>query len=267
MPEIAEVEAAARKLDRWTAGRTLSALEILDDKLLAHGEPAAAAGRAVRRARRRAKYIVLELPPLAAVLHLRMTGKLVQGEGARPPRARLRFTEGPPVSFEDMRRFGTLHLLDEGDLEAFFAGKRLGPEPWPPPLDPPRDGAWWAARFAGMRGPVKPALLNQARVAGLGNIAAIELLWRARVRPDRSTAELDAAQWAAVAAACPAHLDLALKDAMQEDFVYLTEARGEASNPFRVYGRAGEACPRCGGEIARFVQSGRSTFWCPGCQG
>lgn len=260
MPELPEVEAAAVKLGRWTVGRVVQRLEILDPRVLAAGEADDLAGHTAIRAWRRAKYIVLDLDPLALVIHLRMTGKLVVGEPSRPPRARIHLADRV-VSFEDYRRFGQLRVLAAEDLEAFFAGKRLGPEPWPMA----RDGAWWAARLKGLTGPIKPALLKQERVAGLGNIAASEILWRAGVDPAAKVPALSAEQWAAVAAAAPAHLALALEDAMQEDFVYLSESRA-ASNPFRVYGREGEPCPRCEAPIARAAQSGRATFWCAGCQ-
>ena len=237
-------------------------LEVLDASLLKSGDVKDVAGERVLRAWRRAKYPLLELGPATLVFHLRMTGKLVRAEGKRPPRARLHLDDGSFVGFEDVRRFAELWVLHTDDLEAFFAGKKLGPEPWPTA----RGGAWWAGQLGGLKSPVKTALLRQDKVAGLGNIAASEILWRAGVSPSIAASAITTEQWSAIAAATPPHLEMALKDAMQEDFVYLTESKSQANNPFRVYGREGEGCPRCDETIARFVQSGRATFWCPGCQ-
>ncbi len=260
MPELPEVEAAAAQLARWTAGRVVQGLEILDPTALAAGRAEDLAGRTARSARRRAKYIVLDLGGPALVIHLRMTGRLVSGEPPRRPRARIHLADRV-LCFEDPRRLGRLWVLDAGEREAFFAGKRLGPEPWPEP----RDGTWWAARLAGLRGAIKPALLRQDRVAGLGNIAASEILWRAGVHPETPVPSLGPEQWRAIAGAVPAHIALALADAQREDFVYLSRSKS-AANPFRVYGREGAPCPRCGVAITRAVQSGRASFWCPGCQ-
>ena len=262
LPELPEVEATAAKLDRWTRGRSLLRVELLDASLLKAGDLQAVAGLTVSRAWRRAKYALLELGPMTLVFHLRMTGKLVRADGKRPPRARLHLDDGSFVGFEDVRRFAELWVLDTDDLEAFFTGKKLGPEPWPMA----RDGAWWAAQLGGLKSPVKTALLRQDKVAGLGNIAASEILWRAGVSPSTAASAVTPTQWAAIAEAAPAHLAMALADASQEDFVYLTESKSAANNPFRVYGREEEPCPRCGVAVARFVQSGRATFWCPGCQ-
>jgi len=234
----------------------------VDPRVLAAGDPEAVTGAALGRAWRRAKYLLLEAGEHVVVIHLRMTGKLTPApaSGARV-RARLRFDHGPAVAFVDARRLGELWVLPADALAAFLAGKRLGEEPWPQA----RDGGWWRARLAGLSGPIKPALLRQDRVAGLGNIAASEILWRAGVDPWARVPALTPAAWPRIAAGAREHLALALADAAREDFVYLTESRG-ASNPFEVYGRVGRPCPRCGGVIERGVQSGRATFWCRGCQ-
>ncbi len=264
MPELPEVEIAARQLHGWLVGRLLVDVELLDPGLLsgawAARGPAALqplVGARVDAVGRRGKNLLIRVGGLCLHLHLRMTGQLVRGFDL-PRFARLRLSpEGaPPVTFVDPRRFGTLQPLDADAERALEAS--LGPEPWPDR----RSGAWWAARFAGARAPIKVALLDQSRVAGLGNILATEALWSASLAPDRSAASLRPEEWARLAEAVPACVDHVLAVESAEALTYVNQG---GVNPFAVYGRAGEPCPRCGAPIHRFVQAGRGTWWCPAC--
>ncbi len=272
MPELPEVEIMCRNLCRWAAGAVVQAAELVDERLLCGAEPAALSGLVGARvgpAARRGKYALLPLDTGSGrrwlVLHFRMTGKVVRDDGHRR-RVRLRLSvardgAAPTVLvFDDARCLGQCWLVDDDELDAFFGERGLGPEPWPAP----RDGAWWAARLAGARGAIKPVLLQQHRVAGLGNIAASEVLFGARIDPRCPVPALPPGAFARLAAAVPAFIDHVLATESGDEIHFVSHG---GPNPFAVYGRAGAPCPACGGTIARAVQAGRATFWCPACQG
>jgi len=261
MPELPEVEIMTRNVRRWCDGRRLLGAELLDPALGV--DLSGAIGQAMGPARRRGKYLCQPIGAQVLVLHFRMTGKaVVESSGPRKhARLRLRVEGSPPVAFVDTRRLGTAALLPAGELDAFFAAIPMGPEPWPEP----RDGAWWQQRLVGLRGHIKGALMNQARVAGLGNIAASETCYRARLDPRSRVPALGAADWDAIAAAVPAFIEHVLNEESGPEIAYINEGRG-AANPFDVYARAGERCGRCGGAVVRIVQAGRATFLCGGCQ-
>lgn len=269
MPELPEVEIMTRALDRWTRGRTLTALVVRDPRVLT-GDPTSIAGAVVRGAGRRAKYCLLDLGEQTLVLHFRMTGKLVALESDQEERAQTRLRleldgAGPAaVTFVDSRCLGEAWVLPTAELAAFLDSRKLGPEPWPER----HDGAWWAEALAGLRGPVKPALLRQDRVAGLGNICACEALWRARIDPRTPVPDLRPPQWRALAQAVPDFIDhvLATEGALHQAQGELAYVNQGGPNPFDIYGRGGEPCPRCGTPVERLVQSGRGTWWCPACQ-
>lgn len=200
---------------------------------------------------RRGKYCLVHGSAGTLVLHFRMTGKVVLG---RHPKARAYISGEREVSFVDARRLGTLELVEDVQLE-------LGPEPWPER----RDGRWWKECFKRKRGPIKPSLLDQKCVAGLGNIAASEILWRCRIDPRRVTPSIRDTEWALIAAETWGFLDEVIRAEDGDEILYINADRG-AVNPFSVYGRAGSPCPSSGRPIQRFVQAGRSTFWVPGLQ-
>ena len=256
MPELPEVEYQVRWLERLAGGQVLDRLEILDARL---GDVCAdrVEGELLSRVERRGKYLVLYLGEHRLVLHLRMTGKLLQ-QAESGVRARLWFGGVSPVDFVDTRRLGTMEIR-RGDLAAFFEARKIGPEPWPKP----RPGPWWRERLSGVRSPVKTALMRQDRVAGLGNIAASEICWRAGLPPERPASDLATQCWERLGAAALAHIEMALEDLEQSPLRYLAEGGG---NPFYVYGREGEYCRRCNAVILRSRQAGRVTFYCSGCQ-
>jgi formamidopyrimidine-DNA glycosylase len=233
-------------------GRRILAF-VLDDPRLYRGGPLPGPGERLIGARRRGKHLVLEAETAAWIVHFRMTGQLVAA--AVPGRASWIFEDDAVLTLLDPRRLGTVHGVARKEIEAHFHD--LGPEPWPEA----RDGPWWAARLSGLRGPMKPALMRQDRVAGLGNIAGSEVCWRAGLDPRRPVESLEPAHHAAIARAVPAWIAGALVEA--DALTYVNQG---GPNPFQVYGRAGQPCPRCGTTILRFPQSGRSTFACPACQ-
>ena len=171
---------------------------------------------------------------------------------------------GARVTLNDARRFGAVDLWPSGAIETHRLLAGLGPEP----LGNGFHAGYLAGRMAGRIAPVKAVLLDQRVVAGLGNIYVCEALWRARVSPLRLARGVSAAEAEAVVAAVRA----VLLDALEAGGSSLRDYRradgelGYFQHSFAVYGREGEPCRRCGAPIARAVQSGRSSFFCPGCQ-
>jgi formamidopyrimidine-DNA glycosylase len=271
MPELPEVETIRAQLAPLVEGRTLAVLEIADPRwclpLAPEAVVEAVAGRRVERLGRRGKYLTWELEDdVHLLMHLRMTGTLLYDPPAGTPYGRVRFglDNGHELRFCDPRRFGTGELaLGTGARDAFFAA-RLGLEP----LSDELDGAALRALARGRRAPVKAFLLDQRRIAGVGNIYADEALFRARIHPLRPAGTLTRAQCDALADAVRAALaaGLAAGGATIDDFRHADGVMGSFQDEFLVHRRRGEPCPVCGGEVVKFVVAGRGTYACESCQ-
>jgi formamidopyrimidine-DNA glycosylase len=271
MPELPEVETIRRGLAPLVEGRRLERLEIADPRWCAPLAPdelrAAVEGRRVERLDRRGKWLVFDLEDeVALICHLRMTGTLLYDPDPAEPYQRVRFalSGGHELRFCDPRRFGTGELALGATARAAFFAERLGPEP----LDPAVDGAALRALARGRRVPVKAFLLDQRRIAGVGNIYADEALFRARVHPLRAAGALSRAQCDALALGVREALEagLAAGGATIDDFRRPDGVYGAFQHEFLVHTRAGEACPRCGAEIVKLVVAGRGTYVCERCQ-
>jgi len=270
MPELPEVETIRRHLAPHVQGRRLESLEVLDPRWCAPLAPAelaaAVEGRTVERLGRRGKYLVWELSgDVALLVHLRMTGTLLLDPPGAPPHTRVWFVLGDRrLAFVDPRRFGTGELaLGPGALEAFFAA-RLGEEPFSPAFT----GAHLHRLASASRAPVKAFLLDQRKVAGVGNIYADEALFRARIHPLRPANRLTRAQCHALRDAVVASLaaGVAAKGATIDDFRDPDGARGAFQDEFLVHLREGESCPTCGRPIRKLRAAGRGTYVCESCQ-
>lgn len=277
MPELPEVETVRRHLERHVLGRTVSAVW-LSGKALRRPVPVGlvreAPGRTIRAVGRHGKFLVLEMDDGARLVgHLGMTGAFLYrpagppAAAARPPHVHvaLSFVDGSALWYEDARRFGLIDWAPAGGGD----DDRLGPAgSGVDPLAQRLDGARLKARFERCRGPIKPLLLDQKRIAGIGNIYACEALHRAAIGPRRGAHTLSPAEWTRLAAAIHAVLDRAVerRGTTISDFRDLDDRPGSFGSELRVYDRAGEPCPRCGRAIRRIVQGGRSTYSCPGCQ-
>lgn len=273
MPELPEVEIAARNLRRWTKGRAIVGAE-LDPKARRIFRPAspAAFARAVEGARfgpiaRHGKHLLVALErdgaPLGLLSHLGMTGKWLRREpGAPPPRfsrARLALDDGSVLHYADLRLFGRLRVVPAARFEAVPELAALGPDPLLHGIDPER----LAAGLARSRLPVKVRIMDQALLPGVGNIYASEACFRARVDPRRPAKALSKAEVKRLAAALLQAMREGIARQERPEITYVEEG-GE--NPFLVYAREGETCPRCKrGRIERVVQAQRSTFFCPRC--
>jgi formamidopyrimidine-DNA glycosylase len=271
MPELPEVETIRRQLAPVVEGRTLRELRIDDARWcrpLAPAEvKAAVEGRHVERLDRRGKYLVWVLAgEIFLLTHLRMTGTMLVDppSGTRYERVRFRFDGGPEVWFCDPRRFGTGELaLGEDARDAFFAA-RLGVEP----LGPEFTVEALRAAARGRRAPIKAVLLDQRRIAGVGNIYADEALFRARIHPLRPAGGLARAQFGQLRDAIVDVLNAGLGagGATIDDFRHADGVEGAFQHEFLVHRRRGEPCPRCGTPIVKFVAAGRGTYACEHCQ-
>jgi formamidopyrimidine-DNA glycosylase len=277
VPELPEVETIRRQLAPLLEGRTLARIEILDPRWsrpLAPQELAdALAGRRIESLGRRGKYLLWGLQDdVFLAQHLRMTGSLLWEPQGEPPHVRVRIelasgargVSPARLVITDPRRFGTGELLLGTEaLEAFFA-TRLGLEP----LDERFTVEHLRALARGRRGPIKALLLDQRRIAGVGNIYADEALFRARVHPLRAAGRLSTRQHAdlrsALIEALRAGMDA--RGASIDDFRHVDGERGAFQDEFLVHRRAGEPCGRCGSEIVKMVVAGRGTYVCERCQ-
>ena len=199
------------------------------------------------------------------IFHLGMSGRWRTEGGAAGKHDHLLLETGAGhrLFLHDPRRFGSVDLVSGDPLTRFSAFVTLGPEP----LSEAFDAAYLAKALAGRRAPVKAMLLDQTIVAGLGNIYVCEALNMARISPVKPAADVSRAKLALLVPAIKEVLIAAIAagGSTLRDFLGPEGDLGYFAKDWRVYGREGEQC-ECGGTIARIVQSGRSTFYCPKCQ-
>jgi len=283
VPELPEVETVRRGLEPVITGRRILRADVRRAGLrwpFPERMAERLTGRRVEALRRRSKYLLADLDGGATLIaHLGMSGRmLVSGATvgafhhalAAPQKhdhVVLDFEEGARVTLNDARRFGAMDLWPTGDLEAHRLLAGLGPEP----LGNAFDAAVLTRRLEGRVTPVKSVLLDQKVVAGLGNIYVCEALWRAGVSPLRLARDVSPREAEDLVIAIRAVLAEAIEagGSSLRDHRQADGELGYFQHSFAVYGREDEPCrtPGCGGVIARDVQSGRSSFHCPTCQG
>ncbi len=273
MPELPEVEVLRLSLLPYLPGRRVESVQVDCEQLRWPVEGRKLGrltrGRRVEGLRRRAKYLLIDLEKSSTVVvHLGMTGQLtvVRGEEPLAPHEHLSFRldSGDRLRFVDPRRFGMVFAEPTENLDTHPRMAGLGVEP----LGGGLDGELLRRAALGRRGPVKTFLMDASVVVGVGNIYACEVLWREGVHPKRSVARISAATWGRLARA----VEEVLAAAIRQGGTTLSDfADGEGNSGYfqislSAYGRKGEPCFRCGRSLRRIVQSGRSTFYCPGCQ-
>ncbi len=283
MPELPEVETVRRGLEPVLVGRRILHADLRRDGLRWPFPPGLAgrlSGARVSALRRRSKYLLADLDgDDTLIVHLGMSGRMLvsgamvgaffheHGEATRHDHVVLEIEGGARVTFNDARRFGAMDLAPTAGLDAHRLLAGLGPEP----LGNGFSAGYLAARMAGRRAPVKAILSDQRVVAGLGNIYVCEALWRAGISPHRAGADVAPAEVAALVAAIREVLAEAIEagGSSLRDYRQADGELGYFQHSFAVYGREGQPCvrPGCGGVVAREVQSGRSSFFCPACQG
>ncbi|MFA5184200.1 MAG: bifunctional DNA-formamidopyrimidine glycosylase/DNA-(apurinic or apyrimidinic site) lyase [Patescibacteria group bacterium] len=295
MPELPEVETIRRDLAACALGRRISAVNILSPKIASH--PAAffkksLVGRRLTGLARRGKLLILSLSPARTgiaylLIHLKMTGQLIYQDkqsrvagghslggrsfasavGGELPnkytRASLEFAGSGRLFFNDLRKFGYWKLATAEELEKILAAN-YGPEP----LTATFSAAFLESLLRGRQTKIKALLLDQKKVAGLGNIYVDEALWAARIRPSRAAGSLRAREVERLYLSINQIIKLAIKHrgTTFSDYVDARGRQGNFSRLLKVYGRRGEACLACGQPIVRMKLAGRGTHYCPHCQ-
>ena len=273
MPELPEVEMVKNAVAPLVCGRRIERVELPDKTVCGHPAPKemirALRGRVFERVERRGKFLRFLLSGGGELaVHLRMTGFLMACAADHPEephtRAVFHLSNGRQLRFADMRRFGRLWLIEPGETDDFTGMADLGPEPFDPCLTP----RWLKGKLARSRRAIKTCLLDQSVVAGIGNIYSDEILFAARIHPLRPACSLTAPEWKRLAETIPSLMRFHVEQTRMDNDEYLrTHGREYRNTPFlRIYGHAGEPCPKCGTKLERVVVGGRSSVFCPKCQ-
>jgi formamidopyrimidine-DNA glycosylase len=271
MPELPEVETVVRALRDSIVGAVITSVDVSWPGSIAHPAPEEftrlIAGRQICAVERRGKWILLTLDGGRSLLvHLRMTGRLLLADGDCKDRLHTRLSlllsDGRRVCFHDVRKFGRCWLTDDVD-EALGD---LGPEP----LDDLFTSHEFATMLSQRRGRIKPLLLNQRFLAGLGNIYVDEALWRSGIHPlrraDRLSGDEAHSLWRAIRTVLRRATEAGGTTLHDGAFVDIEGAGGRFAPRLAAYARAGQPCIRCGAVIERIVVGGRGTHICPVCQ-
>jgi formamidopyrimidine-DNA glycosylase len=272
VPELPEVETVRRRLAPVLEGRVFERVEITDPRLTRPLDPLEVAGELegerVAVVDRRGKYLIVRFESGRALLvHLRMTGSFLHSANGLADdahrRAVVRLDDGSDVAYRDVRRFGTWLLLEPEEVEA-YVDERVGREP----LAEAYRAKHLAEKLHGRRAPVKAAILDQRTVAGVGNIYADEALWRARIHPLTPAAALGPEEVKALYRGVRESLRAGIRrqGSTLRDYRLPNGEEGGAQHEFKVYGRGGEPCERCGTPIDKIRVAGRGTWYCPTCQ-
>jgi formamidopyrimidine-DNA glycosylase len=271
MPELPEVETIRRQLAPYVEGRTLERVRILDPRWTRPDSPARVErelrGAVIERLERSGKYLVWRLSgDRHLLMHLRMTGGLLIDPLVEPAHTRVRFwlNGGRRLEYVDPRRFGTGHLLHGSAACDGYLEQRVGVEP----LTAEFTTEHLFRLTRGRRAPIKAFVLDQRRIAGVGNIYADEALFRAGIHPLRPAGRLTRAQVERLRAGIDESLRAGIdaKGASIDDFRHIDGARGSFQDRFLIHRRAGEPCPRCGTLVRKIVAAGRGTYVCERCQ-
>lgn len=284
MPELPEVETLRRDLAATLVGRSFASIDVrLAKQVLAPTGLTISdlIGKRIEGVRRRAKFLIFDLSDgLALVMHLRLAGQLVHrnaenvtlAEGGHPVPAFgaplphrsthviFTFDDCSVLYLTDIRQFGRVWILPEDGVQPLLDAAKLGPEPLDSDftLDVLKERVSRRQRM-----PLKPVLLDQGVVSGIGNIYADEIIFESKLTPATRIGELDEAAMVRLHAAIQAILGLAVREGVAE----ILNGKASLTRDFpRVHGRAGQPCPACGTLISKVQFAGRGTYTCPTCQ-
>lgn len=278
MPELPEVETIRRDLEREVAGRKVKSVEVHGLRSIRrHGTKkkftSALEGRKITSVGRKGKYLMLKLDDgNVLVIHLGMSGQLLRAKSAREKTAKhthvvISFTQGGQLRYVDPRTFGELFVSAPEDID------KAVPELAHLGIDPLEDAMSWAVfgrMLVAKHAKLKPLLMDQKFVAGIGNIYSDEILWTAGLRHDRTSDSLTSQEVRRLYRAMVETLQDAVKyrgsSIADEQYVDLFGEIGQYQTHHNVYGREGQACSRCRGTIERIKTANRSSFFCPSCQ-
>jgi formamidopyrimidine-DNA glycosylase len=265
MPELPEVESVRRQLDPELSGRRIEEVAYDPHPAIPRQfvDVDAAVGRTIERVGRRGKFLISPLDHgLELVMHLGMTGAFRFDYDDPYVRARLWLDDGRVLAFRDVRRFGRVAVVTAGEYGAIPTLDKMGPEPLSDEFDPDA----FARDLARTNAPVKPFLLSQRPVAGVGNIYADEALWRARIHPSSRR----------VGRTRAFALHAAIRDVLSEsidregttfrDYQMINGESGRNADFLAAYGQGGRPCSRCGTAMRNVLLGGRTTTYCPHCQ-
>jgi formamidopyrimidine-DNA glycosylase len=270
MPELPEVETTLRGIAPYLRGRRITEVCVREPRLRWPVPPALArdaAGQAIQGARRRAKYLLIDLERGSLILHLGMSGSLRLLEPGTPLLAHdhvdIVLDSGLALRYNDPRRFGSLLWTQEDPLGHPLL-RRLAPEP----LDAAFGGAYLERVTRGRKVAIKHLLMNSQIVVGVGNIYSSEALFRARIDPRRAARRLERAELDRLARAIKQVLTVAIRagGTTLRDYVSADGTPGYFRQRLYVYERAGKPCRVCGTKIRQLMQGQRSTYYCPNCQ-
>lgn len=292
MPELPEVETIRRDLAAALLNRRIASIDILSPRT---ATPSAAlfkkesAGRKITKVGRRGKLLIFRLSPKKGgkfdylLIHLKMTGQLIYADKKKKiagghslntreelkelpnkhTRAIIAMAGGGKLFFNDLRKFGYLKLASQAELDKLLENN-YGPEPLTPAFTFPA----FKKALSHTNVKIKAALLNQKLIAGLGNIYADEVLWAARIRPDRPTQKVTETELKKLFVSINRIIKLAIKHrgTTFSDYVDSRGRKGNFSKFLKVYGRGGEKCPNCHNPLKKSKIAGRGTHYCPICQ-
>ncbi|HEY3367752.1 MAG TPA: bifunctional DNA-formamidopyrimidine glycosylase/DNA-(apurinic or apyrimidinic site) lyase [Symbiobacteriaceae bacterium] len=272
MPELPEVETVRSILYGKLVGKAVDRVEIITPRQIYYPDPntfkAEVEGARFTDVQRRGKYLLLKLGPLTLICHLRMSGHFYVCEPDRPrdkhTHVVFHLSDGNQLRYEDQRKFGGFHLLGKAGEGMPPGLAALGPEPLSEDFTPDV----LSRVMAGRRAPVKAILLDQSKVAGLGNIYADEVLFCAQVHPERPGESITPAEVRALHGCIRDILAKAIEKRGTTFSLYLDgEGQpGDMYDELQVFDRAGDPCPRCGTLIMKLAVAGRGSHVCPACQ-
>ncbi len=265
MPELPEVETIKRELEKAVLGKKILEVCIHHPKVIR--EPAAEkfktglTGASIKNILRKAKVLIVELSNgKSLVIHLKMTGQLVYPGNAKSSRASFKLSDGKILDFNDQRLFAELRLLDDWRNLKFIQG--LGPEPFALTKEQFKE------MLANKRTKIKPLLMDQKFISGIGNLYAAEALFRARIHPQRPADSLCDKEKEILFQEIKDTLNEAIehKGSSVDQYVQLSGRPGDYAKYHKVYDREGKPCVVCKTPIKRIALGGRGTYFCPRCQ-
>lgn len=265
MPELPEVETIKRELEQAVLDKKITGVVVNSAKVIR--QPGARSfvrqlkGRSIKKILRRGKLLILELSPEKFLtIHLKMTGQLIYPGDAKRSRVSFSLSDGKILDFNDQRLFAELRLIDDWSSLKFI--KNLGPEPFD--LDP----SVFRRMLALRRTRIKPLLLDQSFISGVGNLYAAEALFRAGINPQRTASSLSGKEKNVLLRQLKQVLREAIKHkgSSVDQYVQLSGSAGGYVKHHKVYGRQGQPCCVCKTKIERISLGGRGTYFCPKCQ-
>lgn len=272
MPELPEVEIIKRGLNQLVVGQGIVGLKLNYPRMiqtdLTEFEQILP-GQTIQAVNRRGKYLLFDLGQATLVSHLRMEGKYLVFPTATIPdhkhfHAFFDLENGQTLVYQDVRKFGTMELVPTADLSAFFERKKIGPEP----IDTAFKLSKFRQALSGSQKKIKPHLLDQTLVAGLGNIYVDEALWQAKIHPAELGRKLSAQKVSTLRRAIIAILAKGIEKGGSTIRTYYNAFgdNGTMQEALQVYGKNGQPCARCGTLIVKYQLAGRGTHYCPKCQ-